>query len=272
MIGSTAPHPQRLRTRAALRPLAIRLRGMTRGLPCSGVIRFASQSTEKVAGLKCGGTAICAPIVSDSAMFLAAASAGFAASAGLIVAIGAQNAFVLRQGLLRQHVGLVVAVCMFGDIALIVCGVGGIGVLVHEWPALLQVLRFGGAAFIGAYGLTAAHRAWRGSGALSPTATGEANWRRALLACMAFTFLNPHVYLDTMVLLGSLSTRYSGPMRWAFAVGACSASVLWFAMLGYGARLLLPVFRNPRAWRALDAMMAVFMFTLCLLLLLRPIE
>ncbi|GAA0713997.1 LysE/ArgO family amino acid transporter [Dokdonella soli] len=204
-------------------------------------------------------------------MFLAAASAGFAAGAGLIIAIGAQNAFVLRQGLLRQHVGLVVAICMLGDIALIVCGVAGIGVLVREWPALLQLLRFGGAAFLGAYGLMAAQRAWRGSGALTPTAGDEANWRRALPACLAFTFLNPHVYLDTMVLLGSLSTRYSGMARWAFAVGACCASVLWFSTLGYGARLLLPVFRNPRAWRVLDALMVAFMMALCLLLLLRPL-
>jgi L-lysine exporter family protein LysE/ArgO len=208
----------------------------------------------------------------DFAMFLAAASTGFAASAGLIIAIGAQNAFVLRQGLLRRHVGLVVAICMLGDIALIVCGVAGIGALVREWPGLLQALRFGGAAFLGAYGLMAAHRAWRGSGALTPTAGGEADWRRVLLACLAFTFLNPHVYLDTMVLLGSVSTRYRGMARWAFAVGACSASVLWFSTLGYGARLLLPVFRNPRAWRVLDALTAVFMLVLCLLLLLRPLH
>lgn len=205
-------------------------------------------------------------------MFLAAASAGFAASAGLIVAIGAQNAFVLRQGLLRRHVGLVVVVCMLGDIALIVCGVAGIGALVREWPALLQVLRFGGAAFLGVYGTLAAYRAWRGSDALAPTGGHEAHWRRTLLACLAFTFLNPHVYLDTMVLLGSLSTRYSGLARWAFAAGACSASVLWFSTLGHGARLLLPVFRNPRAWRVLDALVAAFMLALCLLLLLRPLE
>ena len=205
-------------------------------------------------------------------MFLAAASAGFAASAGLIIAIGAQNAFVLRQGLLRQHVGLVVAICMLGDIALIVCGVAGVGALVREWPALLQVFRFGGAAFLGAYGLMAAYRAWRGSGALAPTAGSEADWRRALLACLAFTFLNPHVYLDTMVLLGSLSTRYPGATRWAFAAGACCASVLWFSTLGYGARLLLPAFRSPHAWRVLDGVVAVFMLILCLLLLLHPLE
>ncbi|WP_347260902.1 LysE/ArgO family amino acid transporter [Rudaea sp.] len=205
-------------------------------------------------------------------MSLAAAAAGFAASAGLIIAIGAQNAFVLRQGLLSRHVGLVVSVCMLGDIALILCGVAGIGAIVQAWPGLLQVLRFGGAAFLGTYGLMAARRAWRGTSALTPAAAGEAHWRSVLLACLAFTFLNPHVYLDTMVLLGSLSTRYPGSARWAFAVGACGASMVWFSTLGYGARLLQPIFRDARAWRVLDALMAVFMLLLSLLLLLRPLE
>lgn len=212
------------------------------------------------------------PILLNFAMFLAAASAGFIAGAGLIIAIGAQNAFVLRQGLQRRHVTLVVAICMLGDIALILCGVAGIGALVHEWPGLLQALRFGGAAFLGAYALMAAHRAWRGSGTLMPTTEGEADGRSVMLACLAFTFLNPHVYLDTMVLLGSLSTRYPGMTRWAFAIGACSASVLWFSTLGYGARLLLPLFRKPLAWRVLDALIAMFMLVLCLLLLLRPLN
>ncbi|MCF7221956.1 LysE/ArgO family amino acid transporter [Marilutibacter chinensis] len=205
-------------------------------------------------------------------MFLAAAAAGFAASAGLIVAIGAQNAFVLRQGLQRRHVGLVVAICMLGDAGLILSGVAGIGSLIRHWPWLLQALRFGGAVFLCAYGLMAAQRALRGTGTLLPASDGETDWRRVMLACLAFTFLNPHVYLDTMVLLGSLSTRYPEAARWAFAAGACAASVLWFSGLGYGARLLRPVFRNPAAWRVLDASIAVFMLVLCLLLLLRPLE
>ena len=204
-------------------------------------------------------------------MFLAAASAGFAAGAGLIVAIGSQNAFVLRQGLLRRNVGLVVATCTLGDIALILSGVAGIGALVRAWPGLLEALRFGGAAFLAVYGLMAARRAWRGAETLAPGSAAEANWRRVLLACLAFTFLNPHVYLDTMILLGSLSTRYPGAAQWSFAIGACLASVAWFSTLGYGARLLLPFFRDPRAWRVLDAVMAAFMLSLCLLLLLRPL-
>lgn len=205
-------------------------------------------------------------------MFPAAAFAGFLAGAGLIIAIGSQNAFVLRQGLQQRNIGLVVATCAFGDILLIVSGVAGVGALVHEWPALLQTLRFGGAAFLAIYGLMAARRAWHGTENLAPGTESERNWRRVLLACLAFTFLNPHVYLDTMILLGSLSTRYPGLQKWAFAAGACLASVTWFATLGYGSRLLLPVFRSARAWRVLDGFVAVFMFSLALLLLLRPIE
>ncbi|WP_395793369.1 LysE/ArgO family amino acid transporter [Aquimonas sp.] len=202
-------------------------------------------------------------------MLLATALAGFVASAGLIIAIGAQNAFVLRQGLQGRHVSLVVAVCMLGDIGLILCGVVGIGALVLEWPGLLQALRYGGAAFLAVYGLMAAQRAWRGTGGLDPAQQGPTSWRHVLLSALAFTFLNPHVYLDTMVLLGSLSTQYPGSARWAFAAGACSASVVWFSSLGFGARLLLPVFRRPLAWRVLDGFIAVFMLTICLLLLLR---
>ena len=203
-------------------------------------------------------------------MYLTTALAGFVASAGLIVAIGSQNAFVLRQGLLQRSVGMVVLTCALGDIVLILCGVLGVGALVREWPALLQVLRFGGAVFLGVYGLMAARRAWAGSSALAP-ADGSTSSRRVLLACLAFTFLNPHVYLDTMILLGSLSTRYAGMGQWAFAFGACLASVTWFSTLGFGSRLLQPVFKSPIAWRLLDAFVALFMLTLAVLLVLRPI-
>ncbi|QEI06155.1 amino acid transporter [Pigmentiphaga aceris] len=197
-------------------------------------------------------------------MYFAASAAGFVAGGGLIFAIGSQNAFVLRQGLQRHHVGRVVLICALGDITLILAGVGGAGVVVQQWPGLLQVLRWAGAAFLATYGLMAARRAWQGTGALDPTADQQKGARHVILACLAFTFLNPHVYLDTMVLLGSLSTRYAGLARWAFALGACCASVLWFTSLGYGARLLLPVFRNPRAWRVLDALIAMFMLVLAL--------
>jgi L-lysine exporter family protein LysE/ArgO len=204
-------------------------------------------------------------------MWFTAALAGLFAGAGLIIAIGAQNAFVLRQGLQRRYVGTVVLACMGADIALILAGVGGMGALVLQWPLLLQVLRFGGAAFLAWYGLQAGVRAWRAGSALAAARSDGGNRRQVLLACLAFTLLNPHVYLDTVVLLGSLSTRYPGDLRWAFAAGASVASVLWFCALGYGARLLQPLFRNPNAWRVLDAGIALFMAGLALLLLLRPL-
>lgn len=202
-------------------------------------------------------------------MSFAVVLAGIAAGASLILAIGAQNAFVLRQALQRQHVGTVVALCALCDAFLIACGVAGTGALVHAHPLVLQLLRFGGAAFVGGYGLAAAVRAVRGSSALAPSRRGATTRRAAVLASIAFTFLNPHTYLDTMVLLGTLSTRYASP--WSFAVGAIVASVLWFSLLGYGGRLLIPVFQKPRAWRVLDAGMAVFMTVLALRLLVQPI-
>lgn len=205
-------------------------------------------------------------------MLISAAASGFVAAAGLIIAIGAQNAFVLRQGLQQSHVCLVVLVCMLGDIVLILAGVAGIGALAHQWPWLLQLLRFGGAAFLAIYGAIAARRAIRGGGELSVAGTLKQHWRPVLLTVLAFTFLNPHVYLDTMVLLGSLSTRYPAEVRWAFALGACCASAAWFTLLGYGAKLLLPVFKNPRAWRVLDSIMALFMLGLSLLLLFKPLK
>ena len=205
-------------------------------------------------------------------MFITTALAGFAASAGLIMAIGAQNAFVLRQGLQRSHVGIVVAICAFSDLLLILLGVAGIGALVERVPWLLQALRFGGAAFLGAYAIMAAVRAWRGGGGLAPAGSNPPAWYKAALACLAFTFLNPHVYLDTMILLGSLSTGYPGMLRWVFAAGACAASIVWFLALGYGARLLTPMFRNPTAWRIMDGSVALFMLLLCVFLLVRPLH
>lgn len=197
--------------------------------------------------------------------------AGLATGAGLIVAIGAQNAFVLRQGLQRSHVGAVVLVCILSDALLILLGVGGVGLLVKQLPGLLQVLRYAGASFLAAYGVLALYRAWRGESGLQPSGERAAGRRRAVLACLGFTLLNPHVYLDTVVLLGSLSTHYAGAGRWFFAGGACTASALWFTALGYGARMLLPVFRSPLTWRALDGLVAAFMLALAVLLLQRPL-
>lgn len=202
---------------------------------------------------------------------LTASLTGFVTGAGLIIAIGAQNAFVLRQGLQRQHVGLVVTVCALSDISLILLGVAGMGALVLHWPQLLDWLRWGGALFLASYGLQAARRAWRGSSSLASSQTDNHSWQKALLTCLAFTWLNPHVYLDTMVLIGSLSAAYPGAGRWAFALGACAASLVWFSALGYGARLLQPLFAKPLAWRILDAGIALGMLSLAALLLLKPL-
>lgn len=201
-------------------------------------------------------------------MSSSAVLAGMGAGASLIVAIGAQNAFVLRLALQRQHVGTIVALCVVSDVLLIALGVAGVGAL-GDHPILLGLLRFGGAAFVGAYGAMAALRAIRGTSALAPTRRGATTRKAAVLACLAFTFLNPHTYLDTMVLLGTLSTRYASP--WSFAAGAIIASTLWFTLLGVGGRLLIPVFQKPLAWRVLDGAMAIFMFSLAVRLLANPI-
>jgi L-lysine exporter family protein LysE/ArgO len=197
--------------------------------------------------------------------------AGLGAGAGLIIAIGAQNAFVLRQGLQRRFVGEVVLICVLCDMALILLGVAGMGMAVSRQPVLLQVLRFAGAAFLLAYGGMAAWRAWRGESGLQPSGAAMHGRLRIVLACLGFTLLNPHVYLDTVLLLGSLSTRFEGQGQWIFAAGACTASVLWFTGLGYGARMLLPVFRSPVAWRVFDVLVALMMLALAALLLLRPV-
>ncbi|TKV57093.1 amino acid transporter [Nakamurella flava] len=198
---------------------------------------------------------------------LPAALAGLGFGLSLIVAIGAQNAFVLRQGLRGEHVGPVVAVCAISDLVLIMAGVAGAGTLVSAVPWLLTVIRYAGAAFLFAYGLLAARRALRG-GALITDPSGAATALGVTLATvLALTWLNPHVYLDTVVLLGSISGTH-GDQRWWFAAGAGLASILWFTALGYGARLLRPVFARPAAWRVLDGFIAAVMFTLAVSLVL----
>jgi L-lysine exporter family protein LysE/ArgO len=192
---------------------------------------------------------------------------GFAASLGLIVAIGAQNAFVLRQGLARAHVGPVVAVCVFSEALLIGAGVAGLGTLIEGDALLLGIARWGGAAFLAAYALLALRRAWR-PGSLAAAPRAEASLGRALAAILAFTWLNPHCWLDTVVLLGSLSSQAED--RAAFAAGALAASTLWFVTLGYGARRLAPLFAKPAAWRLLDAAIAAVMATIAYSLVRPP--
>lgn len=200
---------------------------------------------------------------------LLAALAGLGLGLSLIVAIGAQNAFVLRQGLRVEHVGAVVAVCAASDAVLIGAGVLGAGALLLAHPDLLVVVCFAGAAFLLVYGATAARRTTRPAEALAADASGARSGLVAtVLTCLALTWLNPHVYLDTVVLLGSLSATHDG-YRWWFAAGAATGSVAWFAALGFGARLLRPVFARPAAWRVLDVLIAVVMTTLGISLAVR---
>nr|WP_235511452.1 LysE/ArgO family amino acid transporter [Agromyces sp. Root81] len=239
-------------------------------------------------------------------MPLSSLLAGFGLGLSLIVAIGAQNVFVLRQGIRREHVFAVAAICALSDLALIVVGVSGIGAVLTAVPWLVDVIRWAGAAFLVAYGLLAARRAIRPSGetleaetaerevesaeadaaglvrARAGTPTAVANpaasasttlTRRstglaaAVVTCLALTWLNPHVYLDTVFLLGSVANTH-GDGRWAFAVGAGVASIVWFFGLAYGARLLGGVLASPRAWRVLDAAIAVVMVGLGVMLVL----
>ena len=191
------------------------------------------------------------------AMHLVAALSGLGFGLSLIIAIGAQNAFVLRQGLRGEHVALVVAVCAVSDAILIALGVAGAGALLRGAPGVVDGVRIGGAAFLLAYAVLAARRAWR-PGALHAAAAGSSGLRATLAAALALTWLNPHVYLDTVVLLGSVAATH-GDARWWFGLGAAVGSVLWFAGLGFGARLLRRPFSRPAAWRALDGAVALVM-------------
>lgn len=198
---------------------------------------------------------------------LLAALAGLGLGLSLIVAIGAQNAFVLRQGLLRRHVGAVVLVCALSDAVLIAAGVAGAGAVVEGRPVLLDVVRYTGAAFLTGYGLLAARRALRRQSLTPLEGALPASLAATASTALALTWLNPHVYLDTVVLLGSVAQTHAG-REWWFAAGAAVGSVLWFTALGYGAALLRPVFARPHAWRVLDGAIAVVMLVLAASLVL----
>ena len=191
---------------------------------------------------------------------------GLGSGLALIVAIGAQNAFVLRQGIRREHVVPVVAVCILSDAVLILFGTAGIGKLTEEAPLALEGIRWAGAAFLLAYGVLSFKRAFRPV-ALKAATGGRGTLAAAVLTCLSLTWLNPHVYLDTVVLLGSLAASHGPDGRWLFAAGAIAASTLWFSALGFGARLLAPLFAKPRAWQVLDLAIGVFMLVLALSLI-----
>lgn len=212
-------------------------------------------------------------------------AAGLGLGFSLIVAIGAQNVFVLRQGIRREHVFVVAAICAVSDAVLIAAGVGGMGAALQAAPWLVGVARWAGAAFLVGYAVLAARRALRGtesglvvdeatpaahSSAPGSVATATATRTAVMpvvLTCLALTWLNPHVYLDTVVLLGSVGATY-GDQRWIFAAGAMLASVVWFLSLAYGARLLGRVLASPGAWRVLDGIIAVVMLAIAVSLVL----
>jgi L-lysine exporter family protein LysE/ArgO len=192
---------------------------------------------------------------------------GLALSLGLIVAIGAQNAFVLRQGLRREHVGSVVLLCAVADALLIAAGVFGMAQALGERPAVARALALVGAAFLAWYGWRAWQRVRRPD-ALQASAGGAGLGRGAVLAqAAAFTLLNPHVYLDTVLLVGSIGAQQPADLRGSFVAGACTASALWFSLLGFGARWLAPWFAHPRAWQWLDAAIGTTMWVLAGLML-----
>ncbi|MWB99360.1 LysE/ArgO family amino acid transporter [Agromyces seonyuensis] len=216
--------------------------------------------------------------------------AGLGLGLSLIVAIGAQNVFVLRQGIRREHVALVVTICILSDAVLILAGVAGLGLLVSAAPWVVEAARWAGAAFLLVYGALAARRALRPSGEVLDAAAGDASpvpngaaapsggvalataaTRTAALpvalTCLALTWLNPHVYLDTVFLIGSIASTH-GDGRWLFAAGAVLGSILWFTALGVGARVLGRVLNTPRAWRILDAIVAVVMLAIAISLVL----
>jgi L-lysine exporter family protein LysE/ArgO len=187
---------------------------------------------------------------------------GFALGATLIIAIGAQNAFVLRQGLRREHVLLIVAFCALADLLLISAGVAGLARVLGDAPRLTMALTVAGTLFLAWYGIRALARARKANSLHAATGTHRIALRSALFQAAGFTFLNPHVYLDTVLLMGSIGARQPSDMRMWFVGGAAVASGAWFTTLGFGARLLRPVFQTPRAWQVLDTIIGLTMLAL----------
>jgi L-lysine exporter family protein LysE/ArgO len=186
---------------------------------------------------------------------------GFALGFGLILAIGAQNAYVLRQGLKCRHVLLIASICALSDALLIGAGVMGLGALIGQAPELVWWVTLGGAVFLFVYGALALGRALR-PGRLLPAGGGETSWRAAAAATLAFTFLNPHVYLDTVVLLGGIAARHDAEGRLLFWLGGAAASAVFFYGLGFGARLLAPLFARAAAWRVFDIVIGLVMWAI----------
>ena len=202
-------------------------------------------------------------------MPISAFTTGFVLSATLIIAIGAQNAFVLRQGLRREHVLIIVAFCALADLLLIGAGVAGVAHVLGQAPRLTLALTGAGTLFLAWYGVRALARARTASAMNVAEGTRRISVRNAVAQAAGFTFLNPHVYLDTVLLMGSIGARQPSDLRFWFVGGAAAASGAWFTSLGFGARLLRPVFRTPRAWQLLDTIIGVTMLALAASLLVK---
>lgn len=187
--------------------------------------------------------------------------AGLAASLGLIVAIGAQNAFVIRQGLARNRVGLIVLICAVSDTALIAAGVGGLGAVVTALPWLLVILRWGGVAYLTWFGVRTALSVWKNEHLDADGSLAKLTVKQAVGTALMLTYLNPHVYLDTVIFLGSLGNQF-GALRWWFVAGAATASWVWFTGIGYGAKAASKLLAKPVFWKILDSVIALMMFTL----------
>ncbi len=185
---------------------------------------------------------------------------GFFAGLGLIVAIGAQNAFVIRQGLTRQHVFVVVAICAIADAALIALGIAGLGAIIQGLPWLLEGVRWFGVAYLTWFGIKSVRSAFKNE-VMDISGAQTTSLKKVVAAVLGFTLLNPHVYLDTVILLGSISNQFAED-RWVFGLGAMTASIVWFSSIGFGARAASRFMSKPIFWRVLDSLIAVVMFSI----------
>ena len=196
--------------------------------------------------------------------FLPVITAGLLTGLSLIIAIGAQNAFVIRQGLTKQHVLLVVAICAAADAVLIFLGVGGLGAIIQGLPWLLEVIRWFGVIYLTWFGIKSLMSVFKEQ-SLDASGSQSGSAGKAVAAVLGFTFLNPHVYLDTVILLGSIGNQF-GTDKWWFAVGASLGSVLWFSAIGFGAKAASGLMKKPVFWKVLDSIIAAVMFSIAILL------
>jgi len=192
---------------------------------------------------------------------------GFLLGFSFILAIGAQNAFVLKQGLKKQHIFLVCSICAISDALLIMLGVSGFGAIVSRFPSIEMVARYGGALFLSLYAVKSFISSLTTTHVLNPAGEVPETVTKIIVMSLAFTWLNPHVYLDTVVLLGAISTKYE-TTKFQFGLGAVSASFIFFFALGYGAKVLIPLFQKPISWKILEFMVGAIMLSIALSLII----